>query len=300
MSLKKVFVIGGTTFDHIVYLPELPGKVPQTIHVAPFQETLGSTGSGKVLNLQKLEVPNILYSVMGDDIYGHQILDILKKNKIDFIFDIDPDGTERHFNIMDAEGRRISMFITQSSDKVDYCMTKIEKALVESDIIVLNIIGYCRNIIPLLRKFDKPVWTDLHDYDGKNPYHDDFIRASQYIFLSSDNLPDYRPVMERFIKLGKELVICTHGKLGASLLLKDGQRFEQPALLSYPMVDANGAGDSFFSGFLYGWINHKPYQVCMQMGAVCAGLCIGSKQLANESLSLSLLESEMKRHGFLV
>lgn len=296
--MKKVFIIGGTTFDHIVYLPELPGSLPQTIHKASFQETTGSTGAGKAINLTKLEVKNTLYSVLGDDYYGKKIIKDLHRNKIDFFFDIDPTGTERHINIMDAEGKRISMFITHSSEKINYNTEKIEAAAQEADIIVLNIIDYCRNIIPLLTKYNKPIWTDLHDYDGSSSYHTDFIDAAQYIHLSSDNLPDYNAVMERLIAAGKELVICTHGKEGATLLTKDGKRIEQPAVPSYPLVDTNGAGDSFFSGFLYGWINEQPVERCMQMGAVCAGLCVKSKYLAHELLSPHFLILELKRQGY--
>jgi acarbose 7IV-phosphotransferase len=296
--MQKVFIIGGTTFDHIVYLPELPGKQPQTIHSAPFRETTGSTGSGKALNLTKLGVPNTLYSVLGDDVYGNKIIEHLRQSGVDFFYDIDLKGTERHINIMDAEGRRISMFITQSSETVNFSTATIESAIQQADIIVLNIIGYCRQLIPLLANGNKPVWTDLHDYDGSNPYHADFITASQYIHLSSDNLPDYLPVMERLIAAGKELVICTHASKGATLLTKDGIRIEQPALVSYPLVDANGAGDSFFAGFLYGWLKGQSPLRCMQMGAVCAGLCIADEELASRLLSPAYLEAEMQGHGY--
>ncbi|MBL0200758.1 MAG: carbohydrate kinase family protein [Chitinophagaceae bacterium] len=296
--MKKIFIIGGTTFDHIVYLPELPGNKALTLHKASFQETIGSTGAGKAINLTKLGVKNTLYSVLGDDYYGKQIEQNLHENKIDFFIDIDPVGTERHINIMDDEGKRISMFITQSSESINYNTQKIDAAAKDADIIVLNIISYCRNIIPIIEKYNKPVWTDLHDYDGSNSYHNDFIRASQFIHMSSDNLPDYNSVMERFINEGKELAICTHAKKGATLLTKDGIRIEQPAILSYPMTDANGAGDSFFSGFLYGWINNQSYERCMQMGAVCAGLCINSKELASDFLSANYLNAELRRLDF--
>ena len=296
--MKKVFIVGGTTYDHIVYLPELPGRYPQTIHQAVFQEATGSTGAGKALNLTKLGVSNILYSVLGNDFYGEKIIKDLHKNEVSFFFDIDPKGTERHINIMDSGGQRISMFITQSSENINYNIEKLDQAAKGADIIVLNIIGYCRNIIPLLTKYNKPIWTDLHDYDGSSSYHDDFIRASQFIHMSSDNLPDYNSVMERFINEGKELAICTHAKKGATLLTKDGIRIEQPAILSYPMIDANGAGDSFFSGFLYGWMNNQSYERCMQMGAVCAGLCINSKELASDFLSADYLNAELQRLDF--
>jgi sugar/nucleoside kinase (ribokinase family) len=294
--MQKVLIIGGTTFDHVVYLSKLPAPIPQTIHAAPFNEGTGSTGSGKALNLTRLGVDNTLYSVLGDDIYGRHIIDDLRSNGVDFFYDLDPTGTERHINIMDAEGARISMFITQSSDNINHSVDKIIKEIEAANLIVLNIINYCKNIIPLLSKYDKPVWTDLHDYDGNNSYHDVFINASQYIHLSSDNLKnDYTKVMQHLIENGKELVICTHGKAGASLLTKEGEWIDQPAILNYPMVDANGAGDSFFAGFLYGWIKKEPLLTCMQMGTICAGLCIGSKKIASELISEANLYFELTK-----
>jgi acarbose 7IV-phosphotransferase len=115
-STSQVFIIGGTTFDHIVSLPEFPKPVPQTIHKSSFFETTGSTGTGKALCLTKLKVPNTLYSVLGNDTFGQKIIRHLKEEGIDFIYDFDPNGTERHINIMDKDGHRISIFISQSSD----------------------------------------------------------------------------------------------------------------------------------------------------------------------------------------
>lgn len=294
--MQKVFIIGGTTFDHIVHLDKLPQPVPQTIHRAVFHEGTGSTGSGKALNLHRLGLPLMFYSVLGNDFYGDYIKNDLAAAGVNAFYDYDPAGTERHINIMDAEGNRISMFVTQSSETIAYDFDKINNAIDSSDILVLNIISYCRGLVSIVKASGKPVWTDLHDFDGKNSYHQDFIEAAQYIHLSSDNLPDYKTLMQQFIEKGKKLVVCTHGKAGATALTSQGEWIEQPALLDYPMVDANGAGDAFFSGFLFGWMRNEPVKTCMQWGTVCAGLCIGSTQLAAESLSNELLQQEWKKN----
>ncbi len=291
--MKKILILGGTTYDHIVYLQKLPEPIPQTIHAAPFNEAAGSTGAGKALNLTKLAVPNTLYSVIGNDMYGKQIVKYLKQQKVHFVYDIDEVGTERHINIMDADGGRISMFVTQSSEKIAMNMKAMEYLIKNAGIVVLNIIPYCRQLIPLLKKLNKQVWTDLHDYDGVNVYHKPYIAAAQYIHLSSDNLPNYKKVMKALIASGKELVICTHGKNGASLLTKNGVWMEQPSIPVKIIIDSNGAGDSFFAGFLFGFINLYTLKECMKMGAVCASLCIGSKQLVSEKLSADYLLSEI-------
>lgn len=294
MNNHHIAVIGGTTYDHIVYLTALPQPVPQTIHKAPFQEGVGSTGSGKALALTKLGVPTTLYSVAGDDTYGNKIKIFLQEQGVATIFDTDPAGTERHINIMDADGGRISMFITQSSEIIQHNIKAIEQMLEQSTVIVLNIIAYCRHLIPLIKKYNNPVWTDLHDYDGKNPYHEDFIEVAQYIHLSSDNLPDYKTTMQELINRGKELVICTHGKQGASLLTKTGEWLEQPAIQKIPIVDSNGAGDSFFAGFLYACLNNHPLQKCLQYGAVCGAYAVTSQTLVFENLSPLFIEDTLK------
>lgn len=288
--MKNIFVIGGTTFDHIVRLENFPKPIPQTIHEAAFYEATGSTGAGKALCLSKLNVPNVLYSVLGDDTFGEQIKNHLELENVNFIYDYDSKGTERHINIMDSDGGRISIFITQSSEKPNISIDKIRTELEKSDIIVLNIISYCKEIIPLLPLNQKPIWTDLHDYDDGNEYHEPFIEAADYIFLSSDNLKDYKQTMIRLMKRVKKLVVCTHGKKGATALTNEGEWVEEQAIPNFKLVDSNGAGDNFFSGFLYAFYHGKSMRDCMRYGAICGAECITSSQLVASHLNVEFLE----------
>ncbi|WP_105617033.1 carbohydrate kinase family protein [Vallitalea okinawensis] len=295
--MKKVLIIGGTTLDSIIYLEKLPEPEPQTIHYADFNEALGSTGAGKALNLTKLNVDNTLHSIIGNDIYGDRIRKGLEEREVKFIYDIDSKGTERHVNLMDPNGQRISIFITQSSVDLSLDMERLETYIKECDLVVLNIVGYTKQLIPLIKKYNKPVWTDLHDYNFGNPYHQDYIQIADYIFVSSDNMSDYKPIMEKWIvEDGKELVVCTHGKKGSTALTKERKWIETPIVDDYQFKDANGAGDSFFSGFLYGFLKEKSIKDCLQLGTICAGLCITSNELALENLNEDLLNEEFNKH----
>lgn len=294
--MKKILVIGGTTFDSIIHFDELPKPEPQTIFYAPFNETLGSTGAGKAINLAKLNVNCTLHSIIGDDIYGQKIVSSLEKEGVNFVYDIDEKGTERHVNLMDQHGNRISIFITQSSGNLALNMERIEELIRECDIVVLNIIGYTKQLIPLIKKYDKPIWTDLHDYNVGNPYHEDYIELADYIFVSSDNMSDYKATMENWIQRGKEFVVCTHGKDGSTALTKDGRWIENKIIDNYKFKDANGAGDSFFSGFLYGFLKEKNIEECLKLATICAGLCITSNELAYEELNEELINKEYEKH----
>jgi len=163
-------------------------------------------------------------------------------------------------NLMDDKGNRISIFVTQSSSNPVLNMPRLEENIKNCNIAVLNIINYTKALIPICKKYKKPIWTDLHDYNEGNPYHEDYIEAADYIFLSSDNILDYKSIMEKWLSKGKELIVCTHGKNGSTALTKNGQWIHTDIITDYKFKDANGAGDSFFSGFLYGYLKKKIYR----------------------------------------
>jgi sugar/nucleoside kinase (ribokinase family) len=98
--------------------------------------------------------------------------------------------------------------------------------------------------------------------------------------------------MEKQIENGKKLVVCTHGKGGATTYNNKGEWIETPIIDVYIMKNANGAGDAFFSGFLYGFSKGFETKKCMQFGAITSGLCIESELIANKNLSSALIEKE--------
>ncbi len=281
----KVFVLGGVSYDSIIQLDEFPLPIPKTFHHSNFKETIGSTGSGKALNLCRLGFYVNLHALIGDDNYGKEVSKHLKHPNLQFDYFSDPNGTQRHVNIMNKEGERISIFVNNSSDEPDLDYEQFRKPISESDYVVLNITNYSRFAIPIVKALKKPILTDLHDYNLGNTYHQEFIEAADYVFLSSDNLPGYKEFMYQLIDEGKELVVCTHGKGGVSALTKDGTWFDEPILKSFELNDSNGAGDAFFSGYLFGHSQNLDVQSCLKMGTITAGMCINSEKIYHDDLS---------------
>lgn len=161
---------------------------------------------------------------------------------------------------------------------------------------MLNIEEYCRPLIPAIRRAGKAIWCDVHDYDGANPYHADFVAAADDLFLSSDRLPDWRPFLRRMIAEGKRLAVCTHGAAGATALTAAGAWHEVPAVPGVAVRDTNGAGDAFFAGFLAGHARGEPVARCLELGAVVAGRCVASPELVAPDLDWALVERERARH----
>ncbi|MEW7290367.1 carbohydrate kinase family protein [Aquimarina sp. 2304DJ70-9] len=293
--MKKIFNIGGVSYNSVIHLDEFPEPIPTTIHHCEFKETVGNTGAGKAVTLSKLGFDVTFHSMIGKDIYGEKIKTYLDHPNLNFMYDLDPKGTERHLNLMNKKGERISIFMNPMSDNPEIEYSMFDEHIQSSDFVIVNISNYCRNVLPSCKTNEVEIWTDLHDYDGESSYHQDFIDSSDYIFLSSDNLKNYKPFMQQMIDQGKKLVVCTHGKQGASALTKEGW-IEISAIRDYKIKDTNGAGDAFFSGFLYGFSKEYSIEKCMQFGTLAGGLCIQSEHIASESLSEELLENEYLKY----
>lgn len=294
--MKKVFVAGGVSWDSIIQLGELPAPKPQTVFSSSYNEVVGSTGTGKVVNMQKLGFDTTFHAMIGKDEAGIKIENYFKEKKLKFIYDEDERGSETHTNLMDSHGGRISIYTAYNTfePKIDY--GKFKNIICESDYVVLNIINYVKKIIPVAKEQNKEIWCDIHDYDGKNEYHKEFIDGADYIFMSSDQMKDYKSFMENLIKSGKKIVICTHGKNGATALTSEGKWIEEGILEKYKRVDTNGAGDAFFSGFIYGYSNGKSIRESMRYGTITAGLCVTSKELCAEEMSVEMVEKEYREN----
>jgi sugar/nucleoside kinase (ribokinase family) len=286
----KLFITGSATWNSMIYLHQFPDNKPHTLFSKSFHETVGGTGAGKSLSLSRLGFDTTFHTVLGRDLPGELIEEAFLNEKLLLHVDIDPLGTERHTNLMDDKGQRISILCKPGTFDLKINPSRHEKAISDCDTFVLNINNYCRQFIPIAKKFNKKIWCDIHDYNGYDDYHKDFIAAADCILFSSDQLEDYLPFMHKLIKeQGKELVICTHGSSGACALDKDGVLHECPIAKGFTLIDSNGAGDNFFSGCLYGHLNNLPVPQMLKLGASAAALCINSKELAHPQLCESLL-----------
>ncbi len=133
----------------------------------------------------------------------------------------------------------------------------------------------------MLREMGKPIWVDLHDYDGVNPHHDEFIEAADHLLMSSVAMPGWRTVPRG---PGRRRYVCRdlHTRLSparADSPAGDGW-VDIPAVPVPEVVDTNGAGDAFFAGFVVAWHQGKGLSAAMNAGAEAAAAAVQSPDLA--------------------
>lgn len=286
---KKVLIIGGTSIDTIVHLPEPITGEPKTIKAKSYK-AVGGTGAGKALNLARLDFPVCMHTILGRDPEADQVIKSCDHPNIKTFVDYLDEPTEQHVNLMSPTGERISVYTVPPADSPTIDWEFLQQELPEIGVAAISILNYTRPSLAIAKAAGKPLWMDLHDYDGRSPYYEEFIEVADVLFLASDNFPDYRQFMQQQIAAGKSLVVCTHGKAGSTALDAEGKWYECGIAQGYSLVDSNGAGDAYFAGFLYAYVRDKTLEECMKYGATAAAMCINSALLYHETLSPETLE----------
>ena len=276
----RAVMLGGVAWNTMVYVDEFPAPEPGTIFTRGYHETVGSSGAGKALNLAHLGADVTLWGLLGDDDHAVKVREFVESRGVTFVADIDPTGTVRHVNLMNDAGERISMFANGGSHDFVVNTEPMVAPLREADVVSVTIVNYCRQFLPLLRQLRKRVSVDIHDYDGINPYHQEFIEAADYLFMSSLKLPSWRSFLEGRIAAGTTVAVCTHGSAGASGLTAETGWIDVPAVEVEEVADTNGAGDAFYAGFMTSWVREADLEVAMRCGAEAAAQAVQSLDLA--------------------
>ncbi|NEE12880.1 adenosine kinase, partial [Streptomyces sp. SID7499] len=167
-----------------------------------------------------------------------------------------PGGTKRAVNLVGPDGRRLSLYDDSRSHVSDRLPEETVRTLAGASTHAhVSITHPCAHALPLLREAGVTVSTDLHDWDGENPYHEEFAYGSDLVLVSTAALADHEATMRQIMERGRaEAVVATAGAEGSYLLSRgaDGPVHIPAVAPPGPVVDSNGAGDAYAAGFLFG------------------------------------------------
>lgn len=290
-----VLVVGGSGVDTIVRVDSLPVPLADSVHVGPIEEWAGHTGGNVALGARALGLRVALLDWIGDDWIGTLVRERLAEGDVEFVPMISPAGTRRAVNLVDATGRRMSFY--DSRDPADLRMPRefYLPRLGRTRHVHLSIMNFTRFLFDDIEDLGVPVSTDLHDWDGLADHHREFALRSDLVFLSAAGAGDgVEALMREILREGRaRTVVATAGAGGSYVLTRDGgstPRHIPATVPPAPVVDSNGAGDAFVSGFLYGRLAGRDVFDCARLGAVAgAHACIapGSTALIGEDALLA-------------
>ena len=161
--------------------------------------------------------------------------------------------SERHLNLIDPAGRRVSIYLdTPSAPEVGAPDTtaRLVSACTGARALVLDLCQPSRDKIAILEPLGVPIWTDLHDFDGHSPFHQPFLHAATFVFMNADRISAPLDFLRHAIQGRAEVAVCTLGAQGAIAVDADLRVHQIPAAPISEVVDFNGAGDGFMAGFM--------------------------------------------------
>ncbi|PRA79496.1 carbohydrate kinase family protein [Microbacterium sp. MYb66] len=272
----SVFIAGPASWNTIVVLDRLPEPVPHMQFAEESWETIGGTSAGKALNLTALGRSAQLYAIAGQDEHGRRVREALHAAGIPVRW---ADGvTERHLNLMTRAGGRVSLYLStpQATAGADDEWVRAEMA--DADAIVLDLAAEPLRLLPLARGSGRPIWVDVHDYDGEADYHRPFLDAADAVFCNADRLDDPLAFLRSRVAAGADLAVCTLGADGAVALDAAGDE-HRVAAVPVEVLDTNGAGDAFLAGVLDARLDGADVPAALDAGARAAASVLRTRHL---------------------
>ncbi|GLZ80546.1 ribokinase [Actinorhabdospora filicis] len=247
--MSDVLVVALTGVDTIVGVDALPVPYRDSVMAPGITDYVGHTGNGVALGCHALGLATTFLDFLGEDDHGRLILDSYARRGLDFHWLPNPAGTSRSVNLVDAGGRRMSFYDPRDPGRdlpEDFFLPHLAKARH----VHVSIASYALPVLDAAARLGVPSSTDLHDWDGRDPYHRRFAERAGLVFVSTANLADPAAAMREIRAIRGATVVAMSGADGC-LVLDGGGLREHPAVAPPgPVADTNGAGDSFVAAYL--------------------------------------------------
>lgn len=276
---ERVHVVGPASWNQIVRLDRLPDPVPHTVVASDVWHTVGGTSAGKALSLAGAGREVVLSTQLAAGSPGDLVGSALTRAGVDVR--VEPAAvTEQHLNLMTAAGERLSVHLAHPPAGPDDPErdARMRELMAGSAVVVLDLGAEPRRLVPTALAAGRPIWTDLHDYDGSASFHQPFLEAAEAVFMNADATSDPLDLLARCLRYGAAFAVCTLGADGAVALDRSG-RTHRVAAVPATVVDTNGAGDAFFAGTLDAHLAGADLPEALASGAQRAALVLGSRHL---------------------
>ena len=257
--MKNIACVGDNCIDYYDATGEaFPGGNP--VHVSVYVRRLGGASS--------------YTGAVGNDRFGALLLDALRGKGVDVSHVRVLPGRTALTHVTRENGDRVlgdydeGVMAAYRPDEEDVAF------LCAHDLVVTGLWGHAEGVLEEVRKRGVPVAFDGAERPF-DPAGKIALPHTDVAFFSDDALEE-TPLREKILRvagMGPKLVVATRGSRGS--LAWDGARFYTCGIVSCPVVDTMGAGDSFIAGFLMAWLEGKPVSDCMRLGAEQAAVTIG-------------------------
>lgn len=222
------------------------------------------------VNLKKLGIDVSIISTTGTDENGKWMIESLKKEGLDISHLKVKEGTTA-ITYMDMEGneRIHGDYVEGVLESIEFDEEDVRFACTH-DLVHSAFWGKAEKVLPEIAASNTPIAFDYADRLDA-PLVEETLPYVSYGFFSYHSgrdsyIEDY---LKDKVNRGMKIAIATFGEKGSLAYDKDGFH-EGHVVKAEKVVNTIGAGDSFIAGFLYGILNKRSVEECLQRGAEVA------------------------------
>jgi len=276
--------------------------------IGDYSVEMGGSGCIFAAQAAKLGLRAAGIGVIGDDAFGQTVWDTLSASGVDTRF-VRRDG---HWKtglgvLLCVEGDRAILTYngtidgTMADDITDEILSSARHLHISSYYLLHNLRPHWLQIVKRAKRFGATVSLDTN-WDPQDEWNEDIYGLLRYadVFLPNDKellriarKDDLQEAAAYLAGMGPLLAV-KRGSQGAMAV--SGKKIWTRDACPVEAVDSVGAGDSFNGGFLWGWLQGLPMELCLAAGCFCGASSAaargGTRGQADRNALVSYLDGE--------
>jgi ribokinase len=249
--------------------------------------SIGGGGTNTAVAISRLGLKAAYLGNVGKDEHGRRIIELLKKEEVDFIGTISEDMTNYSVILDSNDDDRTILVYKDASEKLDYKDIDREKLMARWFYFSAIDIKLLEKLSDYAVKKGIKVAFNPSNYLAEKGSErlKKVLKNTDLLILNNEEAEllvgkaSILILLHRLQKLGPDIVVITQGSKGADVLYSD--TVYQADALKVKVLETTGAGDAFGSSFLAGFILKNSIEYAIKLGIVNSASVvskIGSKE----------------------
>ncbi|NLN14597.1 MAG: kinase [Tissierellia bacterium] len=301
-----VVVIGGTNVD----IQGFPKKklIMKDSNIGNVKISLGGVGRNIAENLRRLGVNTSLISIIGDDPYGHMILEQAKVIGLDMedTLVLEGENTSVYLSILNESGdMEIAISSMDIYDKMDEEFIESKRDIIENAKLCVIDANIPKEVIQyIVTKFKGVFFLDtvstaktemVKELIGYfHTVKPNKLEAEILTGIKIKDSEDLKKSAEILHNKGVKRVFITLGAEG--VFYSDSKIMGHKKTPKMDIVNATGAGDAFVAALAYGYVNGLELEEVVDLAMYASIVALSHEETINPRMSIEEIKLKMKEN----
>lgn len=271
----KISVVGSLNMDMTVTAPRIPGK-GETILGDELHFNPGGKGANQAYALGRLGADVAMFGCVGDDDFGHQLIDNLHNAGVNTNFIRRDKASKTGVALITVGDSDNSIVVVPGANsRVDrQYIDTVKEELLQSSLIIMQLEIPLDTVLYVCELCAKKGVDILLNPAPAVKLPEKILHQVRFITPNEHEAAlvyEYDGPIEPLLQKHPEQLIVTLGPQGTAMADKNGNIIRTPAGEA-TVVDTTGAGDTFNGAFAYAYTQGQPLEQALLFANMAAGM----------------------------